>query len=132
MKAKIDTTRKPDNGDFHGLKSWRAAQEFAKECTVAFGYLFLAADRGASTWPRYCVVEAPRLGEEVSKYFNGDAYPCGKIVKVSRPPFCRRVETDKGYVFHRAGLGATSATWKLAGGTWSMVPGIRNDYNREF
>lgn len=87
---------------------------------------YLAFDRGSSCSPRFGLVVAPTIGEEVSRGFNGDYYPAGKILKISKS--FRRIETDTGVVFYRRRL---SDVWKN-GRTWSMVPGIHDELNPSF
>lgn len=76
---------------------------------------------------RYVATRAPRVGEEVSRAFNGDYYPCGKIVKVS--PSLAKIETDEGFVFYRSKN--RPSAW-LNNGMWSMVPGRIDKRNPHF
>jgi len=88
---------------------------------------YLAVDAGPSVSPRYDVIEAPKVGDLVSRYFNGDAYPAGKIIKMSEN--LRRIETDDGTVFWRR---QQTSSWIATGGTWAMASGHRNDRNPHF
>lgn len=110
---------------------WRsldAAKVVATKATAFSGKLHLAVDRGAHTSPRYDVIEAPAVGDEVSYAFNGDYYPAGKINRVSAS--LNRIATDAGHVFYRTGK--DSGRWVRAGGTWSMVAGTHDRRNPEF
>lgn len=107
-------------------KSFGRVEQIAAELTEALGERYLATDAGAWTSPRYDVIKAPVLGMLVSKYFNGDAYPEGEIVKISES--FRRIETSTGTVFFRR---RQSGSW-VEGGTWAMVGGHRNDWNPSF
>lgn len=107
-------------------KSFARVQEIAAQLTEATGQRYLATDAGPNVSPRYDVVEAPRVGAPVSKAFNGDYYPEGKITKISAS--FRRVVTSSGAVFYRR---RNSGTW-LEGGTWSMVQGHHDKRNPSF
>lgn len=102
------------------------AKAVAAEATTLTGKLHIAADRGQWTSPRYDVIEAPAVGTEVSRAFNGDYYPAGKIVKVSAS--LRRVVTEDGTVFYRRG---NSDVW-ISAGTWGMSIGRTSRLNPSF
>ena len=85
---------------------------------------YVAVDAGEDTWPRYDVIERPKVGDRVSRYFNGDYYPAGSITHVT-PKSARVVKTDDGTTFYRRGC---SDNWKSSG-TWSMVKGWSNEKN---
>lgn len=110
----------------HDLKFYTDAAQAANRLCSATGEDWLACDRGRNVSPRYGVVRAPKIGDEVSYAFNGDSYPCGKVVKVSAS--FRRVETDSGEIFWRR---RESASW-IYNGTWSLVRGHVNKRNPEF
>ena len=88
---------------------------------------YLAVDGGEWISPRYDVVVAPKIGEEVSYAFNGDYYPDGTIVSMSES--FKRVVTSTGNVYYRRKL---TGTWKMTGGTWGMVHGHINERNPSF
>lgn len=73
------------------------------------------------------VVKLPEVGEEVSKGFNGDYYPCGKIEKISAS--YGKIVTEDGTVFIRQKK--NPVCW-LNDRTWSMVPGIKDERNPHF
>jgi len=102
------------------------AERIAADATALTGRRHVAADKGNHTSPRYDVIEAPTVGSEVSRGFNGDYYPAGTIVKVSKS--LRRVETSDGTVFFRL---HQTASWR-AGGTWFMVAGTHDERNPSF
>lgn len=108
------------------MKTMADAEEIAQHATTLTNRLHIACDRGNSTWPRYDVIEAPTVGSEVSRGFNGDYYPAGKIVKVS--PSLKRIQTDNGTVFYRR---RQSDVW-IAEGTWCMVNGRHDRLNPSF
>lgn len=71
----------------------------------------------------WTVFRHPQIGDPVSKYFNGDCYPEGEIVKISATG--KKVTTSTGEVFWRK---KGTAAW-LANGLWSMVMGHREERN---
>ena len=111
----------------HDLKSFEDAERVASMASQAMGHLYLATDAGAHVHPRYDVIKAPMLGDEISYGFNGDYYPCGRILKISKD--FRIITTDelraKPRRFYRRGK---SAQW-LEGGTWALVRGRRDERN---
>lgn len=107
-------------------KSFARAVDVATQLTEATGKLYVATDAGLYTSPRFDVVAAPMVGDKVSKYFNGDSYPEGEIVKVSAT--LKRVETSTGCVFFRRG---NTGSWVNVG-TWSMQHGHTESRNPSF
>jgi hypothetical protein len=107
-------------------KDWQTVYTLAALLTEATGKTYLATDSGPHCSPRFDVIEAPKIGDEVSRYFNGDGYPAGKIVKMAKS--YRRIETSDGSVFWRQ---SATGTW-LCNGTWGMIAGVHNDRNPSF
>jgi hypothetical protein len=122
----VSTSWTRDAINRNDLTNLAHAEEVAQDATALTGRLHIGVDKGDHTWPRYDVIEAPVVGAEVSRAFNGDYYPAGKIVKVSAS--LRRVQTDQGVVFYRRGQ---SGQW-LEGGTWTMVAGSIERRNPSF
>lgn len=130
-KFKTPTTKwydgKTGNGWAH---DWDLTSELAKSITAYLNksgkksYLFV--DRGESVSPRFSVCVKPEVGDEVSKSFNGDSYPVGKITKVSESG--RRVETSSGTVFYRK---RETASW-VNKGMWFMIAGSISEWNPSF
>lgn len=108
------------------FKSFEEVEDLAKFLTALTGRTFLGYDCGASTSPRFGVFESPKVGDEVSYAFNGDYYPCGKIVKITKG---WRITTSEGDVFNRR---KNSPGWLKVGGTWSLVAGYINERNPSF
>ena len=107
------------------------AQELAASAGANLGAGFLAIDRGAHVSPRYDVIEAPALGDEVSMAYNGDYYPVGKVVGISKGYKQIRVDGPRGKkVFYRKG-GENGAGW-LAERMWRLVGGVQDRLNPEF
>lgn len=118
-----------DYTSYQNRNDWKTlarAEQVAKELTVNTHQTYLATDSGPNVSPRFDVIAAPVLGAEVSRYFNGDGYPAGTIVKISAS--LKRVETSEGVVFFRR---KTSGSW-VSDGTWGMVAGHNNDRNPSF
>lgn len=108
------------------ITSMAHAEEIAADATALTGKLHVAADKGNGCYPRFDVIEAPRVGEKVSRCFNGDYYPAGTIVRVSAS--LKRVTTDTGVTFNRV---RQSASWR-SNGTWYMTPGHKDERNPHF
>lgn len=105
------------------------AQAIADSASRFSGRQYLMADSGYGVSPRYNVVEAPQVGDEVSMAFNGDYYPAGRIVKISPSYGQIRVEGECGVrVFYRR---QQSGAW-MSQQTWSLVPGVISRLNPEF
>ena len=66
---------------------------------------------------------APAIGDEVSKTFNGDSYPCGVITKIAKN--FRYVETSTGDKFYRV---KTTAGFRLHK-TWWLIGGHHDERN---
>jgi hypothetical protein len=107
----------------HDWRTMERARDISRQLTAKTGTLYIPVDRGSNTSPRYDVIKAPALGDKVSKYFNGDSYPAGEIVKIS--PTMKRIETSTGAVFYRE---RQSGAW-VEGGTWSMQAGHHEERN---
>jgi len=105
------------------MGNFEFAEKVAREATALTGRAHVATET-PSCWPRFDVVEAPKVGDAVSYSFNGDTYPDGFVVKVSDS--LRVARTDTGSVYYRRGK---TGTWVKAGGTWALVHGHRNERN---
>lgn len=122
-----------DVGDWD-LISWEEAVFMARVRSRVTTRLHLPVDRGPGVAPRFGTVEAPRVGDFVSKGFNGDYYPVGTIRRVSDPVGgCYRVEVERDdgsgvAVFYRR---KQTSTWVMQGGTWMMVMGHYDRRNPE-
>jgi len=65
--------------DRHDYKSFDDAAFAAEIANRADdGEAYIATDGSASLYPRYDVVSIPKVGDSVSRGFNGDYYPVGK------------------------------------------------------
>lgn len=118
----------PARNDFGSVESrwdWNSF-EAAQEVAAALGAGYIATDAGPNVSPRYDVIELPKVGDAVSYGFNGDYYPCGEIVSISKS--LKKITTSTGRAFFRRRL---TGSWVNAG-TWSLVPGHVNKRNPEF
>lgn len=122
----VSTDYSPEAMNRNDMTGILHAEMIAADATKLTGKLHIAVDRGDHTWPRYDVIEAPVVGSEVSRAFNGDYYPAGKIVRISAS--LKRVVTEDGTVFYRRGI---TGTW-IADGTWAMCPGSIDKRNPSF
>jgi len=110
----------------HDFKSMEDADKIAKSATEATGKVYLPVDSGYGVSPRFDVIEAPTVGDDVSYAFNGDYYPCGQIKSISDS--YRVIVTTEGQKFYRR---KESGNWKY-NRTWSLVGGHRSELNPHF
>jgi hypothetical protein len=106
------------------MTTFEKASKVAQDATNFSGHLYIAVENNYS--PRYAVVKAPCIGDQVSRSFNGDSYPAGIITRVSAS--LKRVETDTGVVFWRK---KKSSLW-VNNKCWNMSQGHRNTINPHF
>lgn len=111
-------------GDWE-FKSFEEVDALAKQFSTA-EKTYLGFDQGESCSPRFGLFEAPNVGDEVSYAFNGDYYPCGTIVKITKG---WRITTSEGKVFNRR---KQMPGWLMVGGTWRLVHGHVSKLNPEF
>lgn len=78
-------------------------------------------------WPRFDVIRVPAVGDEVSQAFNGDSYPCGVIVSISKS--LRVVTVTDGTKFWRR---RQTGAWVRPGSGFSLIGGHVRKYNRSF
>lgn len=110
----------------HDWLSYDAACELAARVSFAMGELYIGIDNGENIYPRYDIIKAPVVGDDVSYTFNGDYYPDGKIVSISES--LRVVVTDSGKKYYRRKL---TGRWVM-NKTWTLVQGHHNDKNPSF
>lgn len=110
----------------HDWTSKEQVDAIAAQLTEHTGYLFLGLDNGRNVKPRFDIFKAPKVGDVVSMGFNGDFYPCGRIVSISKT--MKKIVTDNDTIFWRRG---ESARW-LNSGTFVLVAGERNERNPHF
>lgn len=110
--------------------AYMLAQQIADSASKLMGVPYLATDAGDCVSPRYDVIKAPQVGDEVSRSFNGDYYPCGRIVAIQKN--YRRIVVDGSargrLIFCRR---RESGTW-INKGMWSLLPGVIDKLNPEF
>lgn len=102
------------------------AEARAAESTTATGQLYIAIDKGEWTSPRYDVMAAPKVGDQVSYAFNGDYYPDGEITHITTS--LRIVTTSTGRKYYRR---KRTGLW-LNRGMWALVQGHIRRWNPEF
>lgn len=102
----------------HELQSDAHATWIADQLTTVTGIQFLAVDAGENVFPRFDIIKAPTVGDDVSMTYKGDFFPVGKIVSIS--PTARVITTTAGKRFYRK---HKTGSW-IYDGTWSLVPGV--------
>jgi hypothetical protein len=100
--------------------------EAAKEVAAVLGADYIATDAGPNVSPRYDVIKLPKIGDKVSKAFNGDSYIAGTIKSISKS--LRLIVTDDGDKFYRV---RETGCWRSQN-TWSMQPGHVEKRNPSF
>ena len=105
--------------------TFAVASNRAEQLTTTTDELYIPIDCGNGVSPRYDVIKAPKIGDDVSYSLNGDTYPCGQIAKISES--LRRIETNSGRVFWRRKL---SSSW--IDGCWFLVQGHIFEQNPSF
>ncbi len=121
---KVDYDRVESRWEWHD-QPFEQIEKLAELATKFFGTLYVATFE-PNTSPRHDLVRVPKVGDEVSYGFNGDYYPCGKIIKVTDK---LTVVTDSGKRFRRF---KQTGGWRMEGGTWSLVQGHINERNPHF
>lgn len=86
----------------------------------------VVADQGPNVWPRFQIITPPAVGDEVSYGFNGDYYPDGVVVSVSKS--LKVVKTSTGNAYYRR---RESSAW-LRNKTWGLVAGHVSRRNPSF
>lgn len=108
-------------------KSFDEVERLSRYLTAMTGKTYLPVDHGPHTGPRFDVMEAPKVGDQVSRGFNGDYYPCGTIVRITKNWM---VITSEGRKFNRR---RNTAAWvEVGGGPFCLVPGHRDERNPHF
>lgn len=125
----LENYRDPSWISRHDITSFEHAEQIASQANalIGAGTALIPIDSGEHCWPRYDVVEAPKVGDKVSRCINGDYYPDGEIVKVSGKNN-RIVTTSTGRKYYRRRL---SGAW-VADKFYSMVFGHVSRLNPEF
>jgi hypothetical protein len=112
-----------NRSDWNSLEQ---VQSLARYITAMTGDVYIGTDAGDHVSPRYDIVKLPKIGDKVSYGFNGDCYPDGEIVKISKN---FQITTSSGRKYRRQG---DSARWITVGGTWSLVAGHKSSRNPQF
>lgn len=111
--------------------NWKTFDD-AKEVAAALGEGFIATDAGSNVSPRYDVQCLPKVGDDVSYAFNGDSYPCGKIVSISKSlKVIVTKDEAKGEGVKKFYRVRETGTWRNAG-TWSLISGHHYTQNPSF
>lgn len=107
-------------------KDFATVERLAKYLTAMSGKMYIPVDAGSSVSPQFDIIEAPRVGDEVSYSFNGDTTPCGTITKITKT---WQITTSTGKKFRRRG---NAPGFTMEGGTWSLVAGHIEERNPHF
>ena len=121
----LDEYRKDGTITLDTLSGNYQTREEAEDIIEAFPGRIIA-DAGPHRSPRFSIVTPPAVGDKVSYAFNGDSYPDGEVVRVSKS--LRVVTTSTGSKFYRR---RESGAW-VQNGTWSLVRGHVSERNPHF
>lgn len=112
--------------DFHDFKSFAEAHTLAEWATQYTGETYIACTDGSY----FEIIKAPKVGDDVSRGFNGDYDHVGKIVRITANWMVVAEDAEGNQTkFNRR---KNTACWKAIGGYGSMVGGIVNRRNPEF
>jgi hypothetical protein len=104
---------------------FETVQMLALRLTSMTGTSYIAT-RSMSSHPCHDIVAIPKVGDQVSYGFNGDYYPDGTIVKISKKLM---ITTSTGNTYRRV---RDSGSWTQPGGTWGLVKGHISEKNPHF
>jgi hypothetical protein len=111
--------------DHNDWKSFMRVEEIAAKLTELTGTAYQATDAGEYVYPRYDVQQKPQVGDEISYSFNGDTYPDGTIVRISKTG--NVVTSSSGKTYRRRKL-----TGAYTNHGWFMVHGHISEKNPHF
>lgn len=115
--------------DFQCCWDWTSldeVQRLARYVTAMTGDVYLGVDKGDHISPRFNVVKAPKVGEKVSRMFNGDAYPAGEIVKITKG---WQITTSTGKKFRQV---KQTGSWREVRGPFWLIAGHVYEKNPHF
>src|SRR5271167_17825 len=125
-----DGIRKLNEGERYETRNdWTSFEQVTKIARLLSANTcrtYLPVDNGSHTSPRWDIVEPPKVGDKVSYSFNGDSYPDGEVVKVTKR---HQVTTSTGNRYLRR---RCSSIWLRTGGTWCLIPGHVYEQNPSF
>lgn len=111
-------------------KSFEEVERLAAYLSAMTGKIHLGVDSGPCVSPQFDVIEAPRVGDEASRGFNGDYYPVGKIVRITKGLMViTEDEHGKQRRFNRI---KKSGGWREVGRGFWLVSGVRDERNPSF
>jgi hypothetical protein len=96
-------------------KDFDTVKRLALYITFIMGKVYLPVDEMESIYPRYDIIEAPKVGDKIFRYYNGDLHPEGEITKITKK---WRIETSTGVKFNRF---KNTSSWREIGTGHRMV-----------
>lgn len=127
----MTTAHEEDYRTFLNLSSFEEAQKEAELRNIEHvasqtGFTWIPVDFGPNVSPRFELIVMHKIGDPVSKSFNGDSYPEGEIVSISKS--LKKITTSTGVSFYRRRL---TGSW-IADGTWYLTRGHVSEFNPSF
>jgi hypothetical protein len=105
------------------------AQRHLEERVAETGVEHIIFNSADESWPFWEVSRLPQIGDEISYGFNGDSYPCGTIVKISKT--MKKITGSGGDTFYRSPKPRQQSTWRKHK-TWTMTFGHTEKRNPSF
>lgn len=125
-----DDKNEPASGESRIWSNFRerdyAADIASQANALKDGDTYVVEDRGSNVTPRYGVIRLFKVGDEVSYTFNGDTYPDGTIVSISKTLILIKTSTGRSY-FRRG----ESGSW-VRDRTWTLISGHHSERNPSF
>lgn len=98
-------------------KSFEEVERLARYVTAMTGRTYVPVNHTEFVSPRFSIMELPKVGDAVSYSFNGDTYPDGYIVAMTKK---LQITTSTGSKYRRY---KNTSGWRKTGGTWWLVKG---------
>lgn len=128
-----------DLGTGQRQSNYEDALRVAEHLTTLTKVPHWAEDRGSNVSPRFAVIRGFSIGEPVSYGFNGDSYPCGRIIAMSARPKDASKGEGPRIITVQDHQGVRKQFWrrKKTGSwkhdqTWSLQHGWHSDRNPSF
>jgi hypothetical protein len=108
-------------------KDYDLCMKIAASAARLTGKEYMVSTAERSFGKEYEVIEAPQVGDKVSYAFNGDSYPDGVIVSITKGTK-RIIKTSSGNRYYRL---KQRGCW-LLNKNWSLIPGHVQTCNPHF
>jgi hypothetical protein len=124
--SKLDASDQDAYQSRHDWTNFSVVERVAGRLSAFTGDRWVPCDKGSGVYPRFDVVQVPKVGDPVSAAFNGDYRPCGFVQKVTDK---LQVTTTTGHKFRRV---KATAAWRMCNGSECLVGGHIDRTNPHF